>query len=256
MRTVQPVTELLVEHLDQFDPGGVRGLFVFGSSVMGGLRPNSDVDLLLVTERSLGDDERAGLLRFLLQFSGRRATVVPGRPLELTSVVRGDVAPWVYPPTCDFLYGEWLRTEFDNGRLPVPHASPDLAVLLTTVQEHARALRGPDPADLLHPVPVEDLRRAMQDCLDPLLEDLVGDERNVLLTLARMLVTLETGEILSKDQAARRILPGLREPDRSLMALAAAGYLGECEDDWSRQSEQTRAAALRLAVRIRASHRA
>jgi streptomycin 3"-adenylyltransferase len=93
----------------------------------------------------------------------------------------------------------------------------------------------------------------MRDSLAPLLDDLIGDERNVLLTLARMLVTLETGEILSKDQAARRILPSLRDPDRSVLALATAGYLGECEDDWSRKAEQTRKTALDLAVRIRAS---
>jgi streptomycin 3"-adenylyltransferase len=253
MMTVQPVIELLVEHVDRFDPGGVRGLYVFGSSVVGGLRPSSDIDLLLVTERSLSDDEREGLLRFLLRFSGRRATVAPGRPLELTSVVRGDVVPWIYPPMCDFLYGEWLRTEFDSGRLPEPHVNRDLAVLLTSLQTHAQVLRGPDPADVLHLVPAQDLRLAMRDSLAPLLDDLIGDERNVLLTLARMLVTLETGEILSKDQAARRILPSLRDPDRSVLALATAGYLGECEDDWSRKAEQTRKTALDLAVRIRAS---
>ncbi len=255
MWLVQPVIERLADQVDRLDPGGVRGLYVFGSSVQGGLRPDSDIDLLLVTERSLDVDERRALLRFLLGYSGRRASVTPGRPLELTSVVRGDVAPWRYPPRCDFLYGEWLRTDFVGGALPEPHENVDLAVLLTTVREHARVLRGPDPAEVLRPVPAHDLRRAVRDSLEPLLEDLVGDERNVLLTLARMLVTLETGGILPKDAAARRILPTLDEPDRSVLALAAAGYLAEREDDWSRDPEQVRGAAMTMADRIRAARR-
>jgi streptomycin 3"-adenylyltransferase len=35
--------------------------------------------------------------------------------------------------------------------------------------------------------------------------DWLGDERNVLLTLARMIVTVEAGEVVPKDEAARRV---------------------------------------------------
>lgn len=209
---VQPVIDRLAEHVAKSDPGGVLGLYLFGSSVAGGLRPSSDIDLLIVTERSLSLDERKCLVAFLLQFSGRRATIEPGRPLEVTSVVLSDVVPWTYPPVCDFLYGEWLRTQFVEGRVPEPQVNPDLAVLLTTLQQHAEVLRGPDPTSLLRPVPLADLRRSARDSLVPLLSDLIGDERNVLLTLARMLVTLDTGDIVPKDEAVRWILLGLHEP--------------------------------------------
>lgn len=246
-----PVLDRLVEHLDEYDPGGVLGVYVFGSSAVGGLRPDSDLDIAVITERSLSQDERGRLVSFLLQFSGRRATVEPGRPLELTSVVLEDVVPWTYPPVCDFQYGEWLRTEYVDGRAPQRQVNPDLAVLVTTIRQHSRVLRGPDPATLLDPVPVADLRRSAGDSLEPLLDDLVGDERNVLLTLARMLVTIETGSIVPKDEAARQILPGLPEPDRMLVSLAASGYLGDAQDDWSARQVETRDTALRLADRIR-----
>lgn len=180
--------------------------------------------------------------------------MAPGQPLELTSVVLNDVVPWTYLPVCDFLYGEWLRTDFDDGQVPERHVNPDLAVLLTMVQQHAQVVRGPDPADFLHSVPAADLRRSLHDGLAPLLDDLIGDERNVLLTLARMVITLKTGEILSKSQAARRIIPSLREPDRSVMNLAAGGHLGELEDDWSQRHEQAVATATHLADQIRSSH--
>ncbi len=251
---MQAVIDRLAGQIDEHDPGGLLGLYLYGSAVLSGLRPNSDLDLLMVTERSLTVEEREGLVAFLYQFSGRRATVTPGRPLELTSVVRGDVVPWSYPPTCDFLYGEWLRTEFTAGRLPQPHVAQDLAVLLTTLQQHALVLRGPEPADLLHPVPPSDLRRSLHDILAPLLADLVGDERNVLLTLARMLVTLRTGEIVAKHEAVRRILPVVPQSDRVILALAASGYLGQCKDDWSVRQGEARETAEHLAALIRATN--
>src|SRR5215212_5707622 len=78
------------------DLGGVVGLYLYGSAVDGGLRPQSDLDLLLLTQRSLRQEEREALLDFFVTWSGSRAISGPGRPIELTSLVHGDVVPWVY----------------------------------------------------------------------------------------------------------------------------------------------------------------
>jgi predicted nucleotidyltransferase len=248
---VRRAIESLSDHLKTWDPGGVLGLYLFGSSVEGGLRPESDIDLLVLTERSLTVPERQGLVDFLLRYSGRRATVAPDRPMELTSLVLGDVVPWSYPPVCDFLYGEWLREEFVDGRVPQRHVNPDLAVLLTSVRGHAKCLQGPSPAEILEPVSTQDLHRCMHDSLDTLLNGLAGDERNVLLTLARMLVTFDTGRLVPKDEAARQVIHGLQEPSRSVLSLAADGYLGRQCDDWSEHQEEAVRTAQHLARRIR-----
>jgi streptomycin 3"-adenylyltransferase len=255
MLGVEPVVDALTDHLARTDPGGLLGVHLFGSSAVGGLRPDSDVDVLVLTQRSLSQSERQTLLEFLLQHSGRRATVAAGRPLELTSLVVDDVVPWSYPPVCDFLYGEWLRDDFLGGEVPARHDNPDLAVLVTTALQHAVCLHGPPLDELVGPVPTEDLLRSFQDSLDPLLDDLVGDERNVMLTLARKVVTAETGRIVSKDQAADLILPSLREPHRSVLSLAARGYLGEVDDDWTDRQEQVRDTAAVLAARVRSHAR-
>ncbi|MCE3277338.1 MAG: nucleotidyltransferase [Propionibacteriaceae bacterium] len=64
------------------------------------------------------------------------------------------------------------------------------------------ALVGPPPAQLLDPVPDDDLIRGAIAGIPQLLGDLESDTRNVLLTLARIWTTLQTGQIRSKDAAA------------------------------------------------------
>lgn len=250
MLGVEPVIAKFLMHVDRAAPGHPRGVYLSGSWVAGGLRPDSDIDLLLVTERPLSEGERGKLLEFLLRFSGRRATATPGRPLELTSLVLDDVVPWNYPPVCDFLYGEWLRDEFSNGDVPQRQVNPDLAVLITTTRQHAECLRGPHPRDLFGPVPASDLHRSIHDSLDPLLVNLAGDERNVLLTLARMVVTVETDQIVSKDEAAERILLDLPERHRQTLSLAAEAYLGHTIDDWDQHGREARDTAEHLAARL------
>ncbi len=38
------------------------------------------------------------------------------RSLEVTVVNRNNVVPWRYPPRYEFMYGEWLREEFEKMR--------------------------------------------------------------------------------------------------------------------------------------------
>ncbi|NJO83105.1 MAG: DUF4111 domain-containing protein [Blastochloris sp.] len=69
--------------------------------------------------------------------------------------------------------------------------------------------------------------------LPSLLNDLKGDERNVILTPARMWVTLATGEIVPKDTVAQWISHHVPASLSPVVELARSAYLGEREDDWS-----------------------
>jgi streptomycin 3"-adenylyltransferase len=212
----------------------VVGAYLHGSAVLRGLRATSDIDVLAVSRRHTTVEERRRIVQRLLEISGRRATRGPARPVELTIVVQGDVRPWRYPPHAEFLYGEWLRDEYEAGTVPSPGPAPDLAPLIAMVLLGNRPLLGPPPAQVLDPVPAHDLRRAIVAGVPNLLNDLESDTRNVLLTLARIWTTLATGEIRSKDAAADWVVPRLPAEHRPVLARARAMYVGdEPEGDWS-----------------------
>lgn len=85
--------------------------YVYGSAVAGGLRPSSDLDVLIVVSRPMMPTARRRLVADLMDLSGLAAARGPARPLEVTVVALGDVNPWRYPPRCELQYGEWLRDE-------------------------------------------------------------------------------------------------------------------------------------------------
>lgn len=70
-----------------------------------------------------------------------------------------------------------------------------------------KPLFGPKATKILEPVLVTDIRRAIKESLPGLIVGIKGDERNVIFTLARMWLTVSTGEIRSKDLSAECAIP-------------------------------------------------
>lgn len=225
-------TEDIVRLVRQVLGDDVVGMYRHGSAVLDGLRPSSDVDVLVVARRHTTTAQRRALVDGLLPISGSRARHGPARPVELTVVVQSEVRPWRYPPSCEFLYGEWLRADFERGETPSPVPSPDLAPLITIALLGNSALCGPPPADVLDAVPPHDLARAIVAEVPDLLAELEADTRNVVLTLARIWTTLATGAIRSKDAAAAWVLTRLPAEHQPVLAHARAVYAGDEEERW------------------------
>jgi streptomycin 3"-adenylyltransferase len=212
----------------------VAGAYLFGSATLGGLRPRSDLDVLVVSTRRTTRDEKRRLVDRLLEISGRPPVGGRWRRIELTIAVQAEIRPWRYPPKIDFLYGDWLREQFGRGELdPQPTSTkPDLASLVTMARMADVPLLGPPAADVLEPVPHEDLVHAVTGDIDTLLDNLETDTSNVVLTLIRIWMTVATGRLGSKDAAADWGLPRLPREHRPVLALARSVYVGEEDDRW------------------------
>ncbi|MFJ7732877.1 aminoglycoside nucleotidyltransferase ANT(9) [Lysinibacillus sp. NPDC097231] len=218
--------------LEELLGSSIVGVYLFGSAVNGGLRINSDVDVLVVVNDSLTEVTRKKLTDRLMLISGKIGNADFVRPLEVTVINLSDVVPWLYPPKNEFIYGEWLRSEFEKGKIQEPIYDPDLAIVLAQVRKNSISLFGPDASDILDPVPMTDIRRAIKESSPGLIEGIKGDERNVILTLARMWQTVSIGEISPKDVAAKWASPRLPKEYSSILNLARKAYRGEYVDKW------------------------
>ena len=205
----------------------VYAVYLYGSALGDGLKPLSDLDILVVIEGQLGDSLRQALQMDLLAVSAPPGEQERLRALEVTVLNVHEVLPWRYPPKREFQFGEWLRGNLLRGIFePVVH-DHDLAILLTKVRQNSLPLWGPPAGDLFEPVPREDFNRALSDTITQwnVEADWQGDERNVVLALARVWYSAATGEIAAKETAAAWVASRLPDEHKPILDLARAAYL-------------------------------
>lgn len=221
----------------------LMAIHLYGSAMDGGLKPLSDIDLLVTVRSPLRDEQRHTLMQKLLAISAWPGTSEIYRALEVTVVVWSQIVPWQFPPMRELQFGEWLRDEIANGEYESAQPDPDLAILLTKARQNSLPLRGEAASTLFEAVPERDLQHTFRQTLAlwNRADDLEGDERHILLTVARIGYSVETGQIASKDEAAAWLLPQLPEAHAKLLAEARAEYLGLVTVDWAEKMPQIEA---------------
>ncbi|MCK8782257.1 aminoglycoside adenylyltransferase family protein [Rhizobium sp. NTR19] len=226
-------------------------VYLYGSAVSGGLRPQSDIDLLAMVDRRMTQRERANLLSSLLKLSGRHPPKPGGlRCLEVTVFTRPDLAAGLFPARAEFIFGEWLRDAFEAGETPMSAQSAEFTLVLAQAQQEAITLFGQDRDRLLPVIPVTDVRHAMRELLPELLGGIREDTRNVLLTLARIWHTAENGTFVSKDEGASWAMPRLSDRSALTLSYARRAYLGEVRDNWNNLQDRMECLAEELTSKI------
>lgn len=209
------------------------GIYLYGSSLVGGLQKYSDIDLFVISNRKTTTKEKNQLISNLLQISGiYMKSSKP--PIEMTIVEKAAIHPWHYPPHFDFQYGEWLRKSFEQGIIKPPptHEMHDLALIITQVLLKSQTLWGPKPTQILPHVPYHDFMKAMLHDLNRLATDLDHDTRNVLLTFSRIWNTLETNTIRSKPAAADWVTNHLPKAYQPVIQRAKSICIGLENEYW------------------------
>ncbi|NHC61671.1 AadA family aminoglycoside 3''-O-nucleotidyltransferase [Paenalcaligenes suwonensis] len=206
----------------------IQAIHLFGSAVDGGLKPLSDIDLLVTVSAPLDDSTRNALMTSLLAVSAFPGTHPQRRALEVTVLDREDIVPWRYPTKRQMQFGEWLRDDINAGIVEPAMLDHDLAILLTKVRLHSIALYGPPAHEFFEEVPVSDVQRALLETLAlwNTEADWEGDERNIVLALVRIWYTAMTGDIASKEAAANWAIPYLPISTKHIVVAARDGYLG------------------------------
>lgn len=192
---VKTILDVLVKQLGT----NIKGIYLCGSAVQGGLKENSDLDFLVIVNSSIDSFQRIQLIESILPHSRKIGEKGHLRYVEITIVTESSLKPWNHPTQMDLIYGEWLRDSYLDGYVPQSEINPDLTIQLYQARQYSEMLWGDRSLDYWLPeIPFVDVEKAILDSLDELVSESEGDEVNCILTLCRMIDTLESKQIHSK----------------------------------------------------------
>jgi hypothetical protein len=194
----------------------LHGMYLVGSLALGDFHPkDSDLDLIIVTVGALSDEAVEGLRDLHQRFDDSASAWA--RRCDVTYIPQ-DVLRDSSPTAARYPIVEW---PWHLALAPLESGWP---IQRYTLREFGVVVSGPDPSSLMDPVNPDDLRQASAAIVDrwrdqahsdpewPVWLREPGNLRFVMLTLCRLLYTLETGSVASKPQAVswvKRTLPSL-----------------------------------------------
>lgn len=184
--------------------GQFAGMYLYGSLALGDFDPQkSDIDFLIATAGEISPGQLQQLQAMHLQIasgSSRWAMELEGSYIPLKALRRWDPADARHP-----------HIDRGGGNLQIEQHDSDWVIQRYSLREYGIVIEGPDIKTLIDPISPDDLRQAVLDLMwwwelqtqDTHRVETSAYQAYAVLSMCRILYTLQNGAILSKPQAAR-----------------------------------------------------
>ena len=180
------------------------GFYLHGSLALGGFNSkNSDIDVLVITNKTMTVETKRNLAELLLSFSNEPF------PVEISFVNLEQLKNWAQPCPFDFHYSEIWRKRYqdDLSKGTYQHLNgevrndADLAAHITILNHRGLSLEGPPIDEVFPSVPrshyISSIMGDFQECLENIEEDPIY----CALNLIRVYWYLKEEVISSKQEA-------------------------------------------------------
>jgi predicted nucleotidyltransferase len=182
----------------------IIGFYIHGSLAMGGFNPkNSDIDVLVVTIKSIKVEIKRKLAQLFLKYSKSPF------PIEISFLNKDQLKNWHNPCPFDFHYSEFWRERYENDLLKGTYnfingkinTDPDLAAHITITRCRGICVKG-KPIDEVFPiVPRSDYTSSILGDFQECLENIDVAPIYSTLNLFRVFWYLKESVISSKQEA-------------------------------------------------------
>ena len=208
--------------------GNLAGVYLHGSAAMGCWNPaKSDLDLIVVAERTLSDAEKRALMDSVVTLNAE----APAKGIEMSVVRRGVCKPFVYPTPFELHFSkmhlDWYRSNPEDYIAKMKGTDRDLAAHITVIRARGVCLCGAPIDEVFGEVPKQDYMDSLWYDIADAEDDIAEDTMYLTLNLARVLAFLQDGSVLSKKEGGEWGLKNLPEKYHGLLREALSEYRGE-----------------------------
>jgi hypothetical protein len=231
---VNAILEVLSAGIQAILGDQLIGMYLYGSLAYGGFDRDSDVDFVVVIRTALPEPLLSALANMhahLARLDSWCATQLEGSYIPSAALRQFDPVNILHVHI-DRGPGEILKRMHIEDPLLSRAWWGGWVLLRSVLYDHGITLSGPDVKTLVDPVSADELKQAtradLQGWAAPLLEHPQeiarrGYQSYVVLTMCRMLYTLEFGSIASKPEAARWAQSSLGREWTALIERAWSG---------------------------------
>jgi len=244
---VKEIVEMLLAGLQASLGEALIGMYLYGSLASGGFDRDSDVDYVVVTAEEITEDQFAAIEALHNQIKKTMKVwcvdQLEGSYIPLEGLKRYD------PQRALFVHidrgpDEHLhRMQLDDEQISRAWWG-GWVLLRSALWEYGLTLTGAEPKTLLNPVSTTEIRQAAQLILEGWTTGILNDPEQIkgrgyqsytVLTLCRILYTLQTGQVTSKPEAMRWAKANLDQKwtpliDRAWLGRQNPGLDAERED--------------------------
>lgn len=203
----------------------VVGIYIHGSFVQSKLRPNSDLDYLIIINDDLSDFEEGEIVKFLMENSKRIGSQENKRYLEVTIIKEDTIRNINFPLAYELQYGEWNRAEYEKGNTIGRVIDNDIYIMLAQAKEHNINKYGKDFSIIFDRYSNDIVIKIMNEFVREIIDNINEDPTNGLLALCRMVYTKQCERFTSKDKAADYVIGIIDKKYRNIILNAKCNYV-------------------------------
>lgn len=201
------------------------GIYMHGSVAMGCFNPQrSDLDLLLVVERSVPKQEKLKFLRELVKLNEE----APAKGIELSIVKKEVCNPFVYPTPYELhfsaMYMKWIQENPEDYVEKMNGTDKDLAAHVTIINYCGGGLYGAAIKDIFGEVSKSHYIDSIWNDVKHAKQDIISNSMYLTLNLCRVLGYLKENLILSKKTGGEWALVSVSKEYHALIQRAILCY--------------------------------
>jgi predicted nucleotidyltransferase len=220
----------LQEEISKILDDNLIGFYIHGSLAMGGFNPNSsDIDILVVTNKSMTVETKRELANLFLRYSKSPF------PVEISFLNSDQLRKWQHPCPFDFHYSEFWRVRYENDLLNGTYnylnndvnTDADLAAHITITNNRGICVNGRPIGEVFPSVPRSDYLSSIIGDFKDCLENIEEDPIYCTLNWIRVFWYLKEKVISSKQEAGNWGLSTLPKEMRITIKKVVDGYVNE-----------------------------
>ncbi len=213
----------LVKLLKEKQGDNLLGVYLYGSLTMGCFNPeSSDIDVLVVSKKSLNSEEKEAFGKFLLEFQKTLSN-----KLSLTVVAKNNLENFVYPTPYEFEFPDEENIGYKDGGL-----DESIAAHIVFIKKRGRALHGKPIEELFQDVSSENYLKSIAHSAEWSFNNVMKGQNNgtcrvpnyAVLNYCRILAYLAEGLVASKKEGGEWGIQNLPKTYQTLIQEALKEY--------------------------------